>query len=274
MSAIKALVISVETAKARRVMQRHQLKERGIIGDIIDAVTPKDISDDELAKLSFSWARPLIPGELACALSHRKAWIHAAQQNEPTLVLEDDVLLSEDIADVLRVLSQGPDLGYISLEYYDQAKLLTKPEPLKNLGYGVSRMYRDRGGAAAYVVWPKTAAKILKAQNGKTPLADAAINLTPNIRLHQLEPACAVQANVMARKHPEFADHDVTKMVAPSARPPYPSKLHYLKCKLRRLHCSLLLTVRKIKAFGRTTNRHIAYTVTPDMLARSKDFGL
>ena len=102
MSAINILVISVATATSRREMQLHQLEQLGLSGEIVDAVTPDDLTAAELGNYRFSWARPLSNGEIACALSHRKAWGIAAKSNSPTLILEDDVLLSDDISDVLQ----------------------------------------------------------------------------------------------------------------------------------------------------------------------------
>ena len=54
-------------------MQITQLKKLGLVGEIMDAVTPDDLSTSELEGYRFSWARPLSNGEIACALSHRKA---------------------------------------------------------------------------------------------------------------------------------------------------------------------------------------------------------
>ena len=266
MSAINILVISVATATSRREMQLHQLEQLGLSGEIVDAVTPDDLTAAELGNYRFSWARPLSNGEIACALSHRKAWGIAAKSNSPTLILEDDVLLSDDISDVLQALSHGPDLGYISLEFYDQNKLLGDPEPLALTEYSISRLYKDRGGAAAYVIWPKSAQRILNAQTKSLPLADAAINLTMGMKFYQLEPACAVQANILARKHTDVQDYAVTKAVSFNPRPDYPSKLTYLKCKLRRVYCSVILLLKIVQGYGRSTNRRIDYKVTPDMI--------
>jgi len=271
MSAINILVISVATATSRRKMQLYQLEKQGLSGEIMDAVTPNDLSASRLDAYRFSWARPLSNGEIACALSHRKAWEIAAKSKIPTLILEDDVLLSDDISEVLGALSCGPDLGYISLEFYDQNKLLGDPEPLAVTEYNISRLYKDRGGAAAYVIWPKSAQHILNAQTQSLPLADAAISLTMGMKFYQLEPACAVQANVLARKHTEMQGYAVTKAVSFNPRPDYPSRLTYLKCKMRRAYCSAILLLKIIQSFGRSSNRRIDYKVTPDIIKLFND---
>ena len=48
MSAINILVISVATATSRREMQLHQLEQLGLSGEIVDAVTPDDLTAAEL----------------------------------------------------------------------------------------------------------------------------------------------------------------------------------------------------------------------------------
>ena len=94
-----------------------------------------------------------------------------ANSKGPVLIMEDDVILSDDTMDVLQSLAAGPDLGYVTLEFYGQSKVLGRPKLLKGTGYGLSRLYRDRGGAAAYVMWPKTAKRILDLQTRSLPLA-------------------------------------------------------------------------------------------------------
>jgi len=172
---------------------------------------------------------------------------------------------------VLHALSCGPDLGYISLEFYDQNKLLGNPEPLALTEYSISRLFKDRGGAAAYVIWPKSAQRILNAQTKSLPLADAAISLTMGMKFYQLEPACAVQANVLARKYRDVQGYAVTKAVSFNPRPDYPSKLTYMKCKLRRAYCSAVLLLKIIQGLGRSSNRRIDYKVTPEMIKLSND---
>ena len=271
MRAINTLVISVATATSRRKMQLHQLEQLGLYGEIMDAVTPNDLLASQLDKYRFSWARPLSNGEIACALSHRKAWEIAAKSNNPTLILEDDVLLSDDISKVLQALINGPDLSYISLEFYDQNKLLGTPKVLTPTDYSISRLFKDRGGAAAYVIWPKAAQHIVNTQTKSLPLADAAINLTMGLKFYQLEPACAVQANVLARKYIELQDYAVTKAVTFNPRPDYPSKLVYLKCKLRRAYGSVILLLKIIQGLGRSSNRRIGHNVTPEMIKLYND---
>ena len=265
------LVISVATATARRAMQLKQLDQLGLSGKIMDAVTPKELPVSVLDDYKFSWARPLSDGEIACALSHKKAWEIAAKSNGPTLILEDDALLSNDISDVLQAISEGPDLGYISLEFYGQRKTLGKSLALGSTGYGISRLFRDRGGAAAYVVWPQSAQHILEAQTSSLALADAAINLTLGMKFYQLEPACAVQANVLARQYTDVQDYAVTKAVTFNTIPAYPSRLTYLRCKLRRGYCSAILMIKDIQGIGRSSTRRIGHKVTTEMIKLSND---
>jgi len=102
----------------------------------------------------------LSDSERACAHSHVRAWQEIARQqvDQPTLVLEDDAVLSEDFADRLPQLlwqlqsNASADMLYIG---YSEAESLTE-----KVGDGLYRapyLWTTIG----YVLWPSAARKLL-----------------------------------------------------------------------------------------------------------------
>ena len=68
---------------------------------MLKAVSLEDINQAEYEKISQDWERPLRRAEVACFLSHLKAWKEVATLNEPVLILEDDALLTNKTAEIL-----------------------------------------------------------------------------------------------------------------------------------------------------------------------------
>lgn len=113
----------------------------------------------------------LSSSERACAHSHVRVWQEIAKQEveKPTLVLEDDALLSADFAtrlrDLLRqfesVRAVGPDMLYIG---YSEA------EPLVNkVGKGVYQA-PYLWSTIGYLLWPKAARTLLAARPVDQPV--------------------------------------------------------------------------------------------------------
>jgi glycosyl transferase family 25 len=192
---LKALLISLQTATERRAFQTAQAQARGLVLEVVPAVTPADLSQGD--DLTWDgWHRPLMPTEKACFLSHRAAWQRVQALGEPCLILEDDALLSRNLPGYLKAISQVAGLDHVSLEVRLRKKLLG---PLRHLvgGLGWAPLYQDRTGAAAYVLWPQGAQALLQQAKQEGPaLADAFINDSRALRSAQAVPALAIQADV------------------------------------------------------------------------------
>lgn len=170
------------------------MERLGLAFQFRDATRPEDILPHEMATRIASWARPLRPTEVACLLSHRSIWKEVAAATSPVLVMEDDAILSERTPLILPTLSEIRGIELINLETFREKKFLGRMPSQIIKGYGsVFPLYRDRGGAACYLVWPGGAEKLLAYTETFSPLADAAINLAPNLRRAQVVPALATQ---------------------------------------------------------------------------------
>jgi len=250
-----ALLINMPNAVERRAFQERQLMALAIPFRLFPATTVADVPGPEMERLRASWARPLRPAEVACTLSHRRAWAEVVASGRPRLILEDDVILSHSVGILLRALLPRSDLDYVTLETYALPKLLSAhSEPVAGTPFRLSRLYRDRGGAAAYLLWPKAAARLLAATERQTPLADAAIDLAAGFRHHQIEPAAAVQAMFLGMAEPAFQGISPSHISA-SPVPDYSGPLAWLRHKGRRLAISLRLFLRQSAALGAERRR-------------------
>lgn len=256
-------IISLKGDHERKRFQAAQMRRLGLSGNFIDATTPGDLPSELITKLALAWARPLRHSEVALTHSHVKAWKRVISTNCPALILEDDAVLCASLPKVLSELSSTPGLEFVQLETFNAPKLIDKN--LKNLRcrpYEIGRLYRDRGGAAAYLLWPEAAKKLVNSVKRNYPPADAAIHLAPNIMRHQVVPACAVQAMNVSADSPDFT---TLGDIAPSTislvpKPGYDSRFQWLKHKARRISISAILLQRKIIALRRGKYELVKYT--------------
>jgi glycosyl transferase family 25 len=184
---LKIRVINVATATTRMAFQDAQLSRLGLKYERVDAITPDTLSPPS-GDLSWTmWERPMRDIEKALYASHRSVWALIAAEDGPCLVLEDDALLSAQTPDFLTAIKTETGIDHISLEVRNRAKYVAKtPHPSLPL----RPLYQDRTGAAAYVLWPDGAAKLLARPVG---LADAVICAAYNNSSYQADPALAIQ---------------------------------------------------------------------------------
>ncbi|MDP9840768.1 glycosyl transferase family 25 [Neorhizobium huautlense] len=255
----------------RRTLQAYQLQRLGLSFEFMDATTAGDIPDEEMKRLQRRWARRLRDTEVSCALSHRKAWGIVAKAPRPMLVIEDDVILSTDIATVLTAAATLSDVDCVNLETFGAPKTLGRPRALAQAGYTVAEVFRDSAGAAAYLLWPQGAQKLLTSLSMMLPLADAAINLAPNLRKLQIEPAAAIQVSILNKSEP--ISHPVRRSLIATSRktkerPPLAEWLGY---KIRRVRVSAIVLTQNIRSLGRSRRIIVDYADTNNALALLKE---
>ena len=71
---MKILIINLEHSTERLAQQQQQFDRLGLLFERLPAVSLHDFNDEEYNRLAFSGQRPLKKAELACFLSHKKAW--------------------------------------------------------------------------------------------------------------------------------------------------------------------------------------------------------
>jgi len=191
---MKILLINLESDEERLRFQSSQFEQLGLSFERIPAISSSDIPDSLYANESSSWQRKLRKAELACFLSHKKAWEAVSDSEIPILILEDDVVLSKDLNRVLKNIEDRLFLDHVSLEARSRKKLLGKKQYRLCESYFLRKLFQDRSGAAAYVLWPSGAKKLLKKYSEKgASLADAHITECNTLTSYQVVPALAIQ---------------------------------------------------------------------------------
>lgn len=190
---LEAIVINLESAQDRMEVMRAQLTRLGLPFTRLEAVTAARAEGSRSPGYWDTWERPLTDTERACLLSHIAAWQAVVDAGRPCLILEDDAILSGKTPALLAALetSSGPE--HVTLEVRSRKKLISKSARHILPGLDLRRLYQDRSGAAAYVLWPAGARKLLEDTKYRAGLADAVICRAYNVESYQAEPACAVQ---------------------------------------------------------------------------------
>lgn len=168
--------INVDSYADRRAFMEGQFANLGLAGERIAAVTPKDISADDLdAYCSPRRARWLTPMEFCCSLSHLAAANALLASGAPhALVLEDDAVLSARLPRFLAAFEAAPpDLDLLRLETTRNQRLRLLPSGLPEIaGIGLYRSYSWAFGAGGYIVSRGGAEKIAASPETRLHAAD------------------------------------------------------------------------------------------------------
>lgn len=141
----------------------NQLSALGIDGTRIEAVTVNEVPAELVAAHQHRdslWR--LRTGDLACGLSHQRAWAHLLASDQPAaLVLEDDAVLSPSIRDFLDPdLMPGIGADIIKLETYRKQIMLGST----SVEVGHTRLFElcsSQMGGAAYLITREAASRSL-----------------------------------------------------------------------------------------------------------------
>ncbi|WP_201580292.1 glycosyltransferase family 25 protein [Psychrobacter sp. Pi2-52] len=198
-SKIAALVINLDSAKERWDFQQKQLSELDIDYQRWEANSVDTLTDKEYERWANDWQRKLRRTEVACFLSHYRAWKYIADSGQSFLILEDDALLSQHLPDALLKLSTDNNVVYhhLTFETRGRKKLISKQGFDLCDSIALHELFLDKTGAAAYLLTP-TGAKILidhVVQHG-AGLADALLCHTKRLKSIQSVPALAIQMDM------------------------------------------------------------------------------
>lgn len=167
-----------------------QLTALNIPFERLDASTPDTVSppaDDPYWNL---WERPLRTTEMAALASHRAAWEQVVAANAPLLILEDDAILHATTPDFLHKIAAITEAELVTLETRGRAKLIGK---VPHTAAPMHRLWQDRTGAAAYVLRPSGARKLLDRASRAPGLADGMLCSAYDVTAWQAVPALAIQ---------------------------------------------------------------------------------
>lgn len=190
-----ALLINLEQAPERLRLQTRQLQALGVPFERIAAVEANSIPDDQYRSWMYQWERPLAKNEIACLLSHQRAWREIVRRGESMVVLEDDCVLSENLADFLGALEVPAEQPLaFNLESSFDRKLISREYWGKQVAnYALRRVIYDRGGSAAYILNPAAAELAIHRSEVSVAPADALLNHLDRVRRYQVEPTLAMQ---------------------------------------------------------------------------------
>lgn len=194
---MKALVINLARETRRMTFQRAQLELLRIPFDRLPARTPDTLAPPADDPWWDGWERPMTAVEKAVLLSHRAAWDRVLREGAPMLILEDDALLSMRTPGVLAALATLQGVDHVTLETRGRRKLLSRGT-FRGLP-GLRRLYQDRSGAAAYVLWPRGAEALLARSDRAPAIADGVICAATELLSLQADPPVAVQLDTCAR---------------------------------------------------------------------------
>lgn len=187
---MKALVINLASQTQRMSFMADQLAALSIPFDRLDATTPATLSPPPSDTYWTLWERPMRTTEMAALASHRAAWMRVVAENAPCLILEDDAVLHKDAPAFLRKIEALAEAELVTLETRGRRKLFANaPHPKAPM----HRLWQDRTGAAAYVLRPSAARKLLDRVARAPGLADGILCAAYDVIAWQAVPALAIQ---------------------------------------------------------------------------------
>jgi glycosyl transferase family 25 len=213
---MKALVINLDGEAGRLAFQLDQAQRLGLRLERLPAADARHLDPPSGDGYWRRWQRPLREAEKATLLSHRRAWGRIAGGAEPVLVLEDDAWLLPGASSFLDAAARLSGIEHLSLETRGRRKLLGPAHPGLP---GIRRLWLDRSGAAAYLLWPRGAARLLGRADRVAGLADAVPVEAPGLLRWQADPALAIQID-MAPRYGLVPPIPVSSAISSEARPP------------------------------------------------------
>ena len=142
-------MINLERSADRMAFQASQLKQLGIPYQRVAAIDSITLDADTYQTKAYDWERPLRDTEVACCLSHRKAWQIVLESTRPHLVLEDDALLCSKTGTLLQALESYQNYDCVNLETRGRRKTVSKKKTPLIEDFKISKLVQDKSGAAA-----------------------------------------------------------------------------------------------------------------------------
>jgi glycosyl transferase, family 25 len=249
---VNTLVINLAAETVRMEFQTRQLRELGLPFTRLEARTPQSLPFAPGHKYWRQWERPMCEPEMAAFASHRAAWQLVADGSYPVLILEDDALLMPDAAVFLKQIAKLTGIDHVTLETRARRKLVSNTlHPLSPM----RRLWQDRSGAAAYMLWPSGARKLLA---HKPAIADAVICAAYDLESYQADPALAIQIDqcVAHGLTPPIA---VTSAILAGRKPaleglPLGAQITF---RWRRFAAQLRMGVRRLSRTVGSSRRHV-----------------
>ncbi|RUT35024.1 glycosyltransferase family 25 protein [Arsenicitalea aurantiaca] len=157
--------INLASRPDRRAFMEAQFEKLGLVAERVEAVTPDDLTEAQFKENCLPH-RPLgrAPGEVACSLSHIKAWKRfLTSGHSACVVLEDDALLSSQLPEVLNAMSERRwGIEMMRLETVGAPLRLSKPISEFGQNFEVRRLYSGCTHTTGYALGVEAAHAMLQ----------------------------------------------------------------------------------------------------------------
>lgn len=190
---MRVLVINIASATERMAFMQAQMEALGLSWERVEGVTPDTLSPPAEDPIWHRWQRPLRTTEMALCASHAAAWRRVCDLGQPCLVLEDDAVLASETPEFLSDAGAITGVDHISLETRARKKLVSRR---LHGALPMRRLFQDRTGSAASVIYPSGAGKLLAHVARAGGPSDAVISSTYSIISYQADPALSVQLDL------------------------------------------------------------------------------
>ena len=161
---MQAFYINLARRTDRRARMEQLLAERGIAADRIEAITPADLSDEQIQRYTaIGNLHNVTPAELSCSLSHHLALRRFLESGDThALIMEDDIVISKQVPALLKAIP--PQCDILRLETFMKTQH-TWVKPDCQIGpFTLHRVDSICYGTAAYVVSRRAALALVEHQ--------------------------------------------------------------------------------------------------------------
>ena len=213
--------INLRSRPDRRDYMEEQFARLGLHGKRIEAVTPLDIPEEDKARYCNTSHRVFLrENELACTLSHERAWAAMMEDgHERALILEDDVELSTLLPGFLIDAGQV-DADLIRIETTGNPMRVFPATQVLPCGVAIRPFRSTPMGSAGYLIRAAAARRI----KGTEPLRRRHMDLALYSPFHQpgsllskvvSDPAMCRQLNMTKQASTEVARSDIASKSVP-----------------------------------------------------------
>jgi len=201
-ASIRNYVINLDRSKDRLDTFQARAAERGLVFQRVPAVEGAAISDSEFdawhAKCRL-WA-PMTRTEVACFLSHRKAWSLVQASADPwAFVTEDDIVFAPGAEQFFSSVSWLPaNMDVVKAETMGDKVEMSRKVYARHCGAVVRLLKSRHKGAAGYFLSREGARRLLEFTETRcealdSMLFDPDIARSSDLQIGQIEPALCMQ---------------------------------------------------------------------------------
>lgn len=159
------LYINLDRSPERNQHMIEQFASLDILATRIPAIDGRTLEDHDVRQMNPDKEnyRKLTAGEIACFMSHRRAW-QALLDSESThgIVFEDDIKLSKSATGLLSDLSWLSDnIGLLKLDNMPFGAMISNAQAVLGHDFSISQIQTKAVSAAAYLISRKYAQRML-----------------------------------------------------------------------------------------------------------------